>query len=479
MADMLTPCWIAGGREVSGAPHPVHDKFTGERIAAVALADAGAVVRALDAACACHERGSLSSMASHARARALGRVAGAVEEDAEGFARLLVAEVGKTIREARVEVARSVETLRLSAEEATRITGEFLPLDGSARAARAGAVEAVVRRAPVGVCAMISPFNFPLNLAAHKIGPAIAAGCPFVLKPSPRAPLAALRLGEALAGAGLPEGSWSILLCEDAAADLMVTHAGVRMLSFTGSPGVGWAMRARAGKKKVVLELGGVGCCIVDAGADVARAAERIAAGGYSTAGQSCISVQRVLAHRSLLPGLREELVRRVGALRVGDPREEATDVGPLISEAEAARVEAWIGEAERGGGRLLVGGSRRGALLMPAVVESPPPESRLACAEVFGPVVALEGIDRFEEAVAAVNAMPFGLQAGVFTGSLSRALAAWRALEVGGVVINDVPTTRYDAMPYGGIKESGLGREGVAASVAEYTEPRVLLVMG
>lgn len=476
MSHRTAPAWVAGAPERStpAGALTIHDKHTGEPIADAALADAGAVARAIAAAHACHQRRDLADLPSHARASALRHIADRLAARAEEFSSLLVAEVGKTIREARAETARAVETFRIAAEESARLTGEFLPLDNTSRLA---GYDSVSRRAPVGVCSFISPFNFPLNLAAHKIGPAVAAGCPFVLKPSPRAPLAAILLGELLAETALPAGAWSIMLCDDAAADALVSDPRPRLLSFTGSPAVGWALKARAGKKHVVLELGGVGCCIVDDSADIPRAAARIVAGAFSTAGQSCISVQRVLALPRVLAPLRDELLRRTAALRVGDPRDEATDVGPLISEDEARRVESWIADAVASGARRLLGGARSGRCIQPAIIESPPADSWLTCREVFGPVMTLEPSARFEDALDAVNALPFGLQTGVFTNDLRHALLAWRSLDVGAVILNDIPTTRSDSAPYGGVKDSGLGREGVRSAIAHMTEPRMLVI--
>jgi acyl-CoA reductase-like NAD-dependent aldehyde dehydrogenase len=324
---------------------------------------------------------------------------------------------------------------------------------------------------------LISPFNFPLNLAAHKVAPAIAAGCPWVLKPASLTPIGALMIGEVLAETDLPRGSWSILPCPRAGAEQLTTDERFKLLSFTGSPDVGWALKAKAGKKKVVLELGGNAACIVDEGADLDVVVPRLTFGAFYQSGQSCISVQRVLVHRSLYAALKEKLVAAAKALVVGDPKQEATSLGPIISEKEAARIEAWIAEAVDGGATLLCGGSREGAMMPAAVLEGVPPELPLAAEEVFGPVVLLEPFEDFEEALRQVNASRYGLQAGVFTNDLRRAYRAWDTLEVGGVIINDVPSWRVDHMPYGGIKDSGLGREGVRFAIEDMTEIRLLVV--
>ena len=414
---------------------------------------------------------------THARAKALTDIAVGIESASDKFADALVGEAAKPIREAQIEVSRAAETFRVASAEAFRLTGEWTALDHSERSE---GVEAIWKPVPIGVCSLITPFNFPLNLAAHKIAPALAAGCPFVLKPDPRTPVTTLMLGELLLECGVPAEAVNILVITDEdARDLLVTDDRPRLLSFTGSTAAGWAIRARAGKKKVLLELGGIAPCIVDAGSDLNHAATRIAAGAFGYAGQSCISVQRVLVHEQEVDPLRELVVNAARARTRGDLRDPETTIGPLIEESHARRVESWIGEATGKGAKLLTGGARDGDFIEPAVLTDVPGNVRLGCEEVFGPVVVIERVANFDEALSRANATRFGLQAGVFTPSLDHAHRAWNELEFGGVVINNIPTTRIDAMPYGGVKDSGLGREGVRWSIEEMTEKRLMVLCG
>jgi aldehyde dehydrogenase (NAD+) len=373
-------------------------------------------------------------------------------------------------------VTRLVDTFREAAAEATRVGGEALNLETTPRAK---GTRGMTRRVPVGPVSLISPFNFPLNLAAHKVAPAIAAGCPFVLKPASRTPLGALLIGEVLAETSLPKGAFSILPAHRDGADLFTTDERLKLLSFTGSPAVGWDLKARAGKKKVVLELGGNAAAIVDAdqGAKLEHVVARLVFGGFYQSGQSCISVQRILVHEALYDEVRTRLVAAVQALVAGDPHDEATFIGPIIDEKEARRIEAWVQSARAAGGRVLCGGARSGVMVTPAVLEDVPETEAVVAEEVFGPVVVLSRFSSFEGALAQVNATKFGLQAGVFTDSLAHTLKAWDELEVGGVVINDVPSFRVDSMPYGGVKDSGLGREGVRWAVEDMTELRLLVL--
>ena len=332
-------------------------------------------------------------------------------------------------------------------------------------------------RVPIGPCSFISPFNFPLNLAAHKIAPALAVGCPFVLKPASLTPVGALLIGEILAETDLPEGAFSILPCRRDGAELFTTDERLRLLSFTGSPAVGWALKAKAGKKKVVLELGGNAAVIVDEDADLDDAASRIITGAFYQSGQSCISVQRILIHETLYGPMKDRLVAAARSLTMGDPKEEGTIIGPMISEKEATRLESWIRSSVDGGAKLLCGGGREGVMMEATLLERVPADADLSCQEAFGPVAIMTPFSDFDEALAEVNRSRFGLQAGIFTRDLYKMQRAWDRLEVGGVVIGDVPSWRVDHMPYGGVKDSGLGREGIRFAIEDMTEIRLLVI--
>lgn len=462
------------GRPCDGAGVlSVPDRFRGTPAFEVPLADAGMIDAAVAAAHASIE--SCARWPLHARAAVLRRVGEEVERSAGLFVETIITEAGKPVGDAKAEVARAVETFRTAAEECSRaLEGETMRLDMSPRGEGRRAIS---QRVAAGALTLITPFNFPLNLVAHKVAPAIAAGCPWVLKPSDKAPVSALLLGAILLKCGLPEGSWSILPARVEEARALVTDDRLALLSFTGSAKVGWGLKSACGRKKIVLELGGDATSIVEPSADLDHAAARVCVGGYSYAGQSCISVQHVLAQASVYAELRARLVRGVAALGFGDPRDPLTSVGPLINEGEAIRVESWVRRAEAGGAKVLCGGERRGPVVTPTLIENVPPGCELATEEVFGPVVCLASYGRLDEAFTRVNAGRFGLQCGVFTRELPAALRAWGALHVGAVVINDVPTFRTEAMPYGGVKQSGLGREGVRRAIHEFTEERLLIL--
>ncbi len=468
------PYYLAGKPVSANGDLPVTSKYTGEVATRVALADAKAIETAIEAAREASP--AMRRMASYARQAVLDHVVRRVRERQVELAEALCIEAGKPIRDARGEVARMIDTFRVAAEESTRITGEYLPLDISPRAA---GYAGITRRFPVGPCAFITPFNFPLNLVAHKVAPAIAVGCPFVLKPASATPVGALIVGEILAETDLPQGAFSILPCRPETAQALVTDERIKLISFTGSPQVGWGIKARAGKKKVVLELGGNAACIVDEGVDLLRAAERIIVGAFYQSGQSCISVQRILAHEGVYENLKKLLCERASKLKAGDPRDEDTFLGPLISEDDARRVEAWVSEAVERGARLVCGGRRQGTFFEATLLENVDPKLRVSCQEVFGPVANLQPFTDFRESVRIANDSVFGLQAGVFTPRLDHAMYAFAELEVGGVVINDVPSFRVDSMPYGGVKDSGLGREGVRYAMEEMTEVRLMVVNG
>lgn len=466
------PFYLANRPQQPNAELAVRDKFTGEAGARVALADA----KVLDAAIAAAAQAAapMRAMASWQRKQVLTHLAARCRARAEELAQALVIEAGKPIKFARGEVDRLIDTVEIAAEESTRMVGEVLPLDISQRA---DGYRGMWKRVPVGPCGFITPWNFPLNLVAHKIGPALACGCPFVLKPASATPIGALILGEILAETDLPAGAFSILPMKSSDADALVEDERIKKLSFTGSPEVGWKLRDRARFKHVTLELGGNAAVIIERDADLDDAAARCIFGGYYQSGQSCISVQRILVHESVYDAFRTTFVAAVRELVVGDPRSEETFVGPIIDEKEAARIEASIQAAVAGGAELLCGGGRKGTLVEPAVLENVPASANAWCEEIFGPVTALAKFREFDEAIATVNNSRYGLQAGVFTRDIGRIELAWDELDVGGVMVNEVPSWRVDHMPYGGVKHSGLGREGIRWAIESMTEPRLLVI--
>ena len=470
MAAPTLPYYLANRPVTPNQDLEVLDKYTGETVARVALADDAAIDAGIAAAVTAAR--PMRELPSYRRREVLEHCRARFEQRSDELAETLCAEAGKPIKDARGEVVRLADTFRVAAEEATRLGGEVMPLDLSERTA---AYSGFWRRVPVGPCSFISPFNFPLNLAAHKIAPAIAAGCPFVLKPASLTPLGALMIGEVLAETGLPEGTFSILPCRRQTADRFTTDHRLALLSFTGSPEVGWALKARAGRKKVVLELGGNAAVVVDEDADIDDAVSRIVFGAFYQSGQSCIGVQRILVHETVYDTFRAKLLEATSALVTGDPHQEATFVGPMISETEAARLEDWIGQAQAAGASLLCGGKRSGALLDPTLLEDVPANQALVGQEAFGPVAVLSRFSDFDQALEEVNRSDYGLQAGVFTRDIHKAHRAWDRLEVGGVIIGDVPSWRADNMPYGGVKASGLGREGVRFAIEEMTEIRLM----
>jgi len=450
----------------------VTDKFSGEVVTHVPIADSAAIERGIELAVEAAE--PMRELGAYERQAVLNHCVARFTERAEELAMALCIEAGKPIKDSRGEAARLVDTFRVAAEESVRITGEVMPMDISARAK---GYTGMWKRVPIGPCSFISPFNFPLNLAAHKVAPAIAAGCPFILKPASLTPIGALIIGEVLAETDLPRGAFSILPARRDGAGLFTTDDRLKLLSFTGSPDVGWELKAKAGKKKVVLELGGNAAVIVDEDADLEDAVARIIIGAFYQSGQSCIGVQRVIAHESIYVALRDKLVAATLKLQMGDPKDEKTFIGPMISESEASRLDGWIQQAIAAGGRLLCGGKRDGAMLEATLLEDVPKEQTLVCKEAFGPVAVLSSFRDFDAALAEVNDSEFGLQAGLFTRDLYKAQKAWDTLEVGGVVIGDVPSWRVDHMPYGGVKDSGLGREGIRFAIEDMTEIRLLVV--
>jgi acyl-CoA reductase-like NAD-dependent aldehyde dehydrogenase len=466
------PFFVAGVAESPNADLEVTDKYTGEVAARVALARAADIDRAIAAAVSAQE--AMRRMPPFERKAVLEHCVCRFRERFDELATTLCVEAGKPIRDARGEVTRLIDTFTVAAEEATRLGGEVVPLQISSRAR---GYRGITQRVPIGPCSLIAPFNFPLNLAAHKIAPAIAAGCTWVLKPASKTPLGALLIGEILAETALPKGAFSILPVHRDGAELFTTDERFKLLSFTGSPQVGWDLKARAGKKKVVLELGGNAACIVDRDADLDVAVPRVVFGAFYQSGQSCISVQRVIVHASIYEAFRARFVDAVKGLVAGDPRDETTFLGPMISEGEARRLHGWIDDARARGASILCGGERAGARLEATVVEGCPREAPLYREEAFGPVALLSRFESMEAAFAEVNDSAFGLQVGLFTNDLQAAMRAWDELEVGGVLVNEVPSFRVDNMPYGGVKDSGLGREGVRYAIEDMTEPRLLVL--
>jgi len=411
---------------------------------------------------------------AYERAAILRGISTGIAARREELGRLIALEAGKPIRDALVEVDRAVLTFRLGAEEAERIGGELMPLDLMASSkGRIG----ITRRFPVGPVAAISPFNFPLNLAAHKLAPAIAAGCSIVLKPPSRDPLTMLTVAEIVEEAGAPAGSVSILPMSRELGDRLVADDRFKVLTFTGSPAVGWDMKARAGKKRVVLELGGNAGAIVDRTANLDWAVRRITVGAFAYSGQVCISVQRIFVHDNVFDAFVERFTAAASALRLGDPLEPETDLGPMVDEKAALRTQAWVDEAVAMGGRVLLGGKADGTFFAPTILADTPVEARVCSQEAFAPLVVLFRFSDFGDAVRRVNASQYGLQVGVFTNDLANAFAAFDELEVGGVILNDIPTYRIDHMPYGGVKDSGLGREGLRYAIEDMTEIRILVV--
>ena len=466
------PYYLANEPQQPNSDLAVTNKFTGEQFASVALADPAAI----DAAIAAAESAAapMAELPPYERQEILNHCVRRFSERFDELADSLCLEAGKPIKDSRGEVSRLIDTFRIAAEEAVRINGEVMNLEISARAR---GYRGMWKRMPIGPCSFISPFNFPLNLAAHKIAPALAVGCPFVLKPASRTPLGALVIGEVLAETNLPTGGFSILPCSRDGADLFTVDPRLKLLSFTGSPAVGWDLKARAGKKKVVLELGGNAACIVDRDADLADAVERMIIGAFYQSGQSCIGVQRILIHAEIYDTFRDMLVAATGKLIAGDPRNEDTFIGPMISEKEATRLHGWIKAATDAGGRLLCGGDRHGAMLQATLLEDVPRDQDVCQLEAFGPVAVLSKFETFDDALREVNDSQFGLQAGIFTRDLYKAQQAWDQLDVGGVIIGDVPSWRVDNMPYGGVKDSGLGREGIRFAMEDMTEIRNLVI--
>ena len=466
------PFLIGGRWSQATTVAPVRNPYTGETIAHVCQAspaDAESAVQSSVEGAAAMRR-----LSGYARSTLLANAAQALQARQEEFARTMTAEAGKPLTDARREVGRAIQTLSIAGEEAKRIGGEVVPLDWSPGME---AYWGVTRRFPIGPILGITPFNFPLNLVVHKVAPALAAGNSILIKPAPQTPLTALLLGDLLLKAGVPPGGLNILPCDNTVAEQLVVDSRFKLLSFTGSAPVGWMLKAKCGKKKVVLELGGNAAVIIEPDADLEYAAQRCVTGGFTYAGQTCISVQRIFVHESVVESFTEQLMTRVRGLATGDPGDERTVVGPLIDAGAAQRIDGWIGEAVAQGARLLSGGSREGSVVRPTVLSQVTAAMNVSCREVFGPLVTITPYREFEAALNAVNDSDYGLQAGIFTNNIGRIFQAFEQLEVGGVLANEIPTFRADHMPYGGIKDSGIGREGLRYAIEDMTEPKLLVV--
>jgi acyl-CoA reductase-like NAD-dependent aldehyde dehydrogenase len=472
MLKDIYPLYLANEAQQPNSDLEVTDKFTGEVAFRCAQADAATIDAGIAAAVEAAE--PMARMAAYERQAVLQHCVDRFKERFDELAYALCVEAGKPIKDSEGEVGRLIDTFRIAAEESVRMTGEVQPLDISPRAK---GYQGIWKRVPIGPCSFISPFNFPLNLAAHKIAPAIAVGCPFVMKPASRTPLGAIIMGEVLAETNLPKGAFSILPAHRDGADLFTEDDRLKLLSFTGSPGVGWDLKAKAGKKKVVLELGGNAAVIIDHDADLDDALDRVIFGAFYQSGQSCIGVQRIIIHTDVYDRFREMLVARTKTLVSGDPKDRNTFIGPMIDVKEASRLDMWIAEAVSQDAKLLCGGKRVGAMLEATLVEDCPRDTKLYREEAFGPVAILSKFTDFNAALDEVNDSKFGLQAGIFTRDLFKMFDAWDRLDVGGVVINDVPSYRVDNMPYGGVKDSGLGREGIKFAMEDMTEIRNLVI--
>jgi acyl-CoA reductase-like NAD-dependent aldehyde dehydrogenase len=463
---LLDGAWVETGEWIE-----VRSPYSGDVVGRVPKAGAEHVRQALDAA----GRALAKPLPAHRRAEILVRVAGALGRRHEELAQTICAEAAKPLKAARVEVSRAMSTFTFAAVEARRLSGETVPMD----AAQAGEGKlAFTVRVPIGLVGAITPFNFPLNLVAHKLAPALAAGCPVVLKPATQTPLSALLLAELMTEAGLPPGWLNVVAGPSGAiGDVLVADERVKLITFTGSAPVGWGIAARAPRKRVTLELGNSTPAIVAADADLDDAAAKLAVSAFSFAGQSCISVQRIYVQADVADAFLARFLAKVGALAVGDPADESVDVGPVIDADSRERVLAWVAEARAAGARVLAGGEVVDGCIAPTVLADADDALRVSCDEVFGPVVVVNRFETLDEAIARANGTPFGLQAGVFTRSLDVALAAARGLEFGGVLVNETPTFRSDQMPYGGVKESGNTREGPAWAVRSMTEERLVVI--
>jgi len=465
------PIYCAGKFLETTQTHEVMNPFSGKAFARTWLAGTNELEEAITKAVS--SRGIMRDMPSYQRYEILTQIKEGLQKQRQEFAELISLESGKPIRYALGEVDRSIQSFSVAAEESRRLPREYLGIDWTPPGK---GKEGLVKYFPIGIVAGISPFNFPLNLAVHKIAPAIAAGCPIILKPSSSTPLSTLKLSRLIAATSLPGGAVSVLPMDRVIGNNLVTDERISLLSFTGSPVVGWEMKRKAGKKKVVLELGGNAGVIVSKGVRLEEAVPKCVTGGFSYSGQVCIHTQRIYIIKELFEEFAELFVKITGQLKQGNPLDPATEISGMIDEPNSKRVKAWVGEAVSAGAKILLGGKRAGSFFEPTILTSTQANMRVCCEEVFGPVVVIEPVDTFAEAVDRVNEGCFGLQAGVFTDSIDEMNYAFNKLEVGGVMLNDVPTFRVDHMPYGGVKDSGQGREGIRYAIFDMLEPRLLV---
>jgi len=466
------PIWVAGQALTTESVLEVLSPYSGEVAYRTSLGGEVELEQALRAAQSVRQE--MQALPVYKRYQILKQISEAIERNRQAFATIMAREAGKPIKTALAEADRAAQTFLIAAEESKRLPGEVMSLDWMASGANK---EAIVKYFPVGIVAGISPFNFPLNLVAHKVAPAIAAGCPIILKPASKTPISALFLASLIAETDLPKGALSVIPMDRASGNRLVTDDRFALLSFTGSPDVGWEMKKHCGKKKVVLELGGNAGLIVDQDADVERAAARAVVGAFGNTGQSCIHTQRILVHTSIFQAFTARFTALAAQLKVGDPEDETVDLSAMIDEKNARRIEAWVAEAKAEGAQVLLGGERQGNLIPPTILTGTMPSMKVCALETFGPTVAVEPFSDFHQAIAALNDSPFGLQAGVFTHDIRKVRYAFEQLHVGGVTINEVPTFRAEQMPYGGVKDSGIGREGPKYAILDMLEPRVLLL--
>lgn len=468
----VIPAIIGSKRYATDHYKEIKNLYSGEVIARVSEVSKELFERAVEEASSSERL--MAGLPSYRKAEILQKVSEMLLQRKDEFAKTITLENGKPIVESRTEVERAVLTFRIASEEAARINGEFIRLDRNQFSEKRWGI---VNRFPIGTVLGITPFNFPLNLVAHKIAPAIATGNPVIIKPSSKTPLTAIRLGELLIEAGIPEGCLSILPCPSKIVEEFITDRRIKVLSFTGSASVGWRLKKLAFNKKVLLELGGNAGVLIDRDCKLEYAIKRTITGAFSYAGQICISVQRIYVHRYVYDRFIEGFLKGVASLKMGDPLDESVQIGPMIDVENAMRIEEWVSEALKNGASLLLGGRRKGNFYEPSVLTNVRPDMRISCEEAFGPVVIITEVKTFEEGIKVINDSIYGLQAGVFTDNIQKAFYAFENLEVGGVIINDIPTYRIDHMPYGGVKESGFGREGVRYAMEEMTELRLMVL--